>query len=458
MRTEVAVPPGAIQQRSRLAADLDTTRRTASLLATATLLLAVAYGGVAQGGFYPDQQRILFALVALSGVFALFAAPDRRAFAPVALAVPAGVCAVVTAVVAHDVAGAAPVLGTLGAAAVATLVTRSAEREARETFVSGLLVAGAALGLSGWAGVAFRWEPLGLVDQGLWRASSTLTYANATAALLVPIALVALARALAEPKQWRWRLATCALVVGVAATLSRAGWIALAAGAVVVLWRGPRRRATTVTLPLFVGAAVATAGVVVVAPATLPGRPALPLATLLIGAALSCVRIRSPRPWLAAALVVGLAGLVVGAAFSSSRLTVSSPDRNDEWRASWAVATAHPLAGVGPSNLHLQWRDATGQTFVAHASHNEFLQLAAEQGFVVLAVALATFALIGRALARRAPPVALAVLVAFLIASAFDFVWHVPLVPIVVAALLGAALPSGDEIGYGRPAPTRYGL
>ena len=457
MGNDVAVPPGAIHHSSRLAADLGAERRTASVLATATLLLAVAYGCVAQGGFYPGQQRVLLALVALSGAFAVLAAPGRRVLAHAAIAVPAWACGVGAAVVARDVAGAEPVVAIVAAAAVAALVTRSADREARETLVSGLLVAGVALALSGWIGVAVRHDPLALVDQGLWRASSTLTYANATAAVLAPLALVALARATAEPRQRRWRLATFVLVVGVAATLSRAGWAALAIGGAVLVWRTGWRRTTRVTLPILVGAAIATAGVVAVAPARLPSRPALATVTLLIGMAISCTPVRRPGRWLVAAALLAVGGLFIGAAFSSSRLTVSSPDRDNEWRATWAVASAHPLAGVGPSKLRLQWRGANGDTYVAHATHNEFLQLAAEQGFPALAVALATFAVIGVALARRAPPAGLAVLVAFLVASAFDFMWHVTLIPILVAALVGAALPFSDS-GYGRPAPTRLGL
>jgi hypothetical protein len=34
-------------------------------------------------------------------------------------------------------------------------------------------------------------------------------------------------------------------------------------------------------------------------------------------------------------------------------------------------------------------------------------------------------------------------LAAFAVHSAFDFMWHVPVVPIVVAALVGAALAPG---------------
>jgi hypothetical protein len=448
VRTDVAVAPGATQRGSRLAADRDGARRIAGVLATATLLGAVAYGCVAQGGFYPDQQRTLLALTAASGVLAALAAPARRVLSHVAVAVPACVCAIVAAAWARDLGGAAPVLGIVGAAASAALVGRAAFSEGREALLSGLVVAGAALAAMGWVGVAFRIDPLALVDQGLWRASSTLTYANATAALLAPPALIAVARAAARPDERQWRVVSLLLVVGVGATLSRAGCAALAIGLIVLGWRTLRS-----TLPVLIGAGLATAAVIVVAPASHARRPLLAVAALAAGVAIALMPVHNLRRWLAAAGVLVCGGLAIASAASASRLTVSSPDRSNEWRATWAVATAHPASGVGPSHLDLEWRGGNGDTFVAHATHNEFLQLAAEEGFPALAVVLSTMTLIALALIRRCERPALAVLVAFAVASAFDFVWHVPLLPIVVAALVGVALPFDDR--YGRPAPTR---
>ena len=147
---------------------------------------------------------------------------------------------------------------------------------------------------------------------------------------------------------------------------------------------------------------------------------------------------------------------MLAGAVSSSLLTISSPDRAGEWRTTWAVTRDHLLTGVGPSHLILEWQTSDGHTHVAHATHNEFVQLAAEQGLPALAIAIATFVAIGAALLHRRQGVALAVLVTFLIASGFDFAWHVALIPIVVATLVGTALPFDD--GYGRPAPTKYGL
>src|SRR2546429_293603 len=79
---------------------------------------------------------------------------------------------------------------------------------------------------TGWLGVAFHHTPWALVDQGLWRAASPLTYANATGALLAAGLLLALARQSIRPSP-ALAVASCVLTTGLAATMSRGGLIAL---------------------------------------------------------------------------------------------------------------------------------------------------------------------------------------------------------------------------------------
>jgi O-antigen ligase len=308
-----------------------------------------------------------------------------------------------------------------------------------------------------------RHPPLALVNEGLWRASSTLTYANATAAVLAPLALMALARAAAEPDRLRWRLAAVVLIVGVGATLSRAGFAALALGILVLLWRRGWQRLAPVALPVLLGAAAATAGVIAAAPDRLPSRPLMAMATLVCGMALSVVRFRHSRHWFRIAAVPCAAVFLFGGAtlahaagaVSPKRLTVSSPDRADEWNTTLAVVGRHPILGVGPTHLNLTWATRDGHLRYAKATHNEFLQLAAEQGLPALAVTAATLLVIGLALTKRTAsdsdgwPAAgaLAALAAFVLASSFDFTWHVPLLPIVAAALIGSAFPLSRRSG-----------
>jgi hypothetical protein len=396
----------------------------------------------------------------LSGLIAGCAVGWRKVLPHASIALPACACAVIAALAAGDLAGAAPVLGSIGAASAAALVGRAAPRDSREQLVSGLVLAGVALAATAWVGVALRHSPLALVNEGLWRGSSTLTYANATAGVLAPLSLVALARAAAEPDRLRWRLAAVVMIVGVGATLSRAGWAALALGTLVLAWRVGWQKLVPLALPVVLGAAVATAGVIAAAPERLPSRPLMTVATLAGGMAVSVVRFRRSRHsrhWLRIAAVPSVALVVVGGAtlahatgaVSAKRLTVSSPDRADEWNTTLAVVGRHSILGVGPTHLNLTWATSNGHLRYAKATHNEFLQLAAEQGLPALAVAAATLLLIGVALTKRSAsdseawPAAgaLAALTAFVVASTFDFTWHVALLPILAAAVVGSAFP-----------------
>jgi len=361
----------------------------------------------------------------------------------------------VSAAVAGDVRGAAPVLGILFGVAAAAIVGRSAGSN-RDLLLDGLLLIGVAVALLGWAGVVWRIDPLGLVEQGVYRAASTLTYENAAAALLAPLALVALARAAARPERTVDRLVATALIVGVGATLSRAGWLGLGVGLVVVAVCIPWRRLLPVAVPVLAGAAVATAGVIAVSPAATHRPAVVPVLALGAGAWICVARGAWTRRRVAAAAPAGVgmllaAGAVLGHAatsVSSARRTSASPDRDNEWRATARVVRRHPLVGVGPTHLIVRWVDSQGQATDARFTHNEYLQLAAEQGVVAPLLVIAGLGVVALALARRTirdradwlAAGALAGLAAFAVHSAFDFMWHVPVVPIVVAALVGAAL------------------
>ena len=82
----------------------------------------------------------------------------------------------------------------------------------------------------------------------------------------------------------------------------------------------------------------------------------------------------------------------------------------------------------------------------AEYTHDEFLQTAAETGLVGAGLAAAVFACLGAAAFRRrhtaGGPFAAAILAAFAAHSTFDFLWHIPVLPLVVAA---AAVPLLDQ-------------
>ena len=326
------------------------------------------------------------------------------------------------------------------------------------------MAVGVVAAVTGWVGVAWRATPWALEDGGLWRAATVLTYANATAGLLVPLALVSMARTTRRPRSPVAVACTCLLLVGVGATLSRAGVLAFLVGAgVLVVLLGWRRILSSVAAPV-VGAAAALLGLAPSMPADLPVRPALAVATLGAGLALAVGLARGRRRRLSiAAPVVALLILVALLpslpisralpAIGSPRLTLASPDRTKETRAALDVVADRPITGAGPGQAVLRWAGPDGQVLQARYAHDEYLQMAAETGLVGLALVLVLLATVGRSVWRGragpAPPEvwagAVAGLVALGIHSAFDFLWHVPVIPLVGALLVGVTLHQRSE-------------
>src|SRR4029453_12571324 len=161
------------------------------------LLTAVAAGLLGQGAFYARMRWYLGVLVAAAAVLALVAWPPTRDDArlpPVLAALALAAWAVLDAtLLGVPAAGAGPALLLLGLVAV-LLVCRRLGQEDREVLLLGVVAVGLLVALAGGLGVAGRVGSLAWLGDGIWRASSTLTYPNAAAAVLVPVALVVLAR------------------------------------------------------------------------------------------------------------------------------------------------------------------------------------------------------------------------------------------------------------------------
>jgi hypothetical protein len=202
--------------------------------------------------------------------------------------------------------------------------------------------------------------------------------------VLVPVALVALARLVDAPGSLPLALAATGLLAGAAATLSRAAALALAVGLVVLAGlRGPRR-AARVALGPCVGALVALVGLVPSMPAAGPARPALALAGLGAGLALAAVLARRRG---VAAVVLVLGGVLLGCLtvavvaggvgegarlVADTRITLASPDRSGAVGAALRVAAEHPLIGTGPGQVDLRSRGADGGTRIFGYAHNEY--------------------------------------------------------------------------------------
>ena len=455
-------------------------RRRAAGWAGLLLLTAVAAGLLGQGAFYTRVRWYVGVLVALAAVLALVAWPPTRDDArlpPVVAALTLAAWAVLdAALLGVPAAGAGPALLLLGVVAV-LLVCRRLGEEDREVLLLGVVGIGLLVALAGWLGVAGRVGSWAWLGDGVWRASSTLTYPNAAAAVLVPVALVVLAWLVDAPRSLGLVLAASGLLTGLGATMSRAAALALAVGLVVLAGlRGPRRTARAALGPCL-GALVALVCLVPSMPAARPPRPVLALAGLCAGLALAAVVARLRR-WPAVALVLGgvlvgclAAAIVVGGVgnaarlVAESRITLASPDRSGAMRAALRVAAEHPLTGAGPGQADLRWRGADGGIRIFAYAHNEYAQVAAELGLVGLGLLAVLLVALARLLwsARATGPAGagwagvVAAAAAFAVHSGFDFVWHLPAVVLTVTLLAGAILPAPDGAGARTPFRTVRG-
>jgi len=337
-----------------------------------------------------------------------------------------------------------------------------------------MIILGGAAAVSGWLGVVLRASPWAHPDGGLWRAATSVTYANAAAALLSAIALLALARVVTRPSAAS-RLAAFVLLVGLGATMSRAGIAGFVIGAGVLAASLGRGAATWRAVRPAAGAAVAVAGLLPTMPVASPSRPLYAVGGLVLGLVLAAAPMAQRRVLvaLAAALPVAVAVLAVAhpnlGSSVDGRASLASPDRAGETHAALALFGRHPITGVGPGVAVFIWSTPDHRLLVDRYAHDEYLQLAAEQGVIGVGL-LALFALVIMGSALRARPGrgvdaapaaralwggAVAALVAVAFHSGFDFLWHVPAVALVAAVLIGIASPT-PATPAGPPVPTYY--
>ena len=432
----------------------------------ALLIAALAAGAVAQGGYYLPGRALVTALVAVGVIIALRAHHWSRADAwPVPAACAAlGMWALVRGSVAGAGEAAIAALATLACVCAAVIVLRRTSPAARERCAEALIIIGVIVGVTAWIGVAWRVPRFAvLVEHKLWRGASTLTYPNAAAAFLVPLALLAIALLVARPRSLVRAAAGYLLLVGVGATLSRAGIIALLAGlAILVVLAGVRatlRRA----VPLLLGAALAVAALAPSFPATSQPRPLLALAGLAGGGAVAIGLLRlGPRTRVM--VLVALAALIVAAPWTplggehlrlalAGRVSLDSYGRSRAARSAVALIAEHPLAGTGVGQARFVWSRPDGNVSIALYAHNEYLQTLVDLGAIGAVLLLGLIASIvvtirrGRRYPQR-PGIwagAVAALVALAVHSGFDFLWHIAVLPLAAGLLIGLAAPATSE-------------
>jgi len=442
-----------------------------ALLLVVALVVAVA----AQGAYYGGGQQVL-AVVLLLVLFAALRARswsrDDALLPPVGTGAALAAWTAVSATVAGDITAALPVIALLAGVVVVLVAVRRLTGGQRDALAAAVVAVGGLVAASGWVGVAWRVTPWALEDQGLWRAATTLTYANAAAGLLVPLASLAVARLVTRPGVPA-NLAAWLLLVGAGATLSRGGVLALAVGAAVLATLLGPGRTLRATGPPTLGAVVALAGLAPSMPASSPPRPVLAAAALMVGVGVAVGASHLPSRLLALGLALVVlaagAGLAVGgrggdaaATGAGTRLNVASPDRVAAARAALQLAAERPLTGTGPDRAVLTWvqnsRRVTGRYV-----HNEYLQVLAELGFVGLALLVVLLASLARAVWRGRPHApstavwagAAAGLGALAVHSALDFLWHLPAIPLVGAVLAGLVLPTALDQEGGTQPPDR---
>jgi O-antigen ligase len=438
-----------------------------ALLLVVALVVAIA----AQGAYYGAGQRTVAVVLLLALLAALRARPWSRDDAlcpPVWASAALAVWSAVSAAVAGDITAALPISALLAGVAVALLAVRRLTLGQRDALAAAVVVIGALTAATGWVGVAWRITPWALEDQGLWRAATTLTYANAAAGLLVPLALLAVARLAARPGVPAI-VAACLLLIGVGATLSRGGALALVVGAAVLATLLGPGRTLGAAGPPTLGAVVALAGLVPSMAASSPPRPVLAAAALMVGVIVAVgaahLRSRLLAIGLAAAVLAAGAVLAIGgrgsnaAAVAGTRLTIASPDRAAEARAALQLAAERPLTGTGPNRAVLTWVQ-NNRRVVSRYVHNEYLQVLAELGFVGLALLIVLLASLAWAVWQGRPHApstavwagAAAGLAALAVHSALDFLWHLPAIPLAGAVLAGLVLPTAiDQEGGTEP-------
>jgi O-antigen ligase len=116
--------------------------------------------------------------------------------------------------------------------------------------------------------------------------------------------------------------------------------------------------------------------------------------------------------------------------------------REAEWGATVDLIRSNPLFGIGPGHLLLRLHMPGLAQRGAYFTHNEYLQLAAEQGLFGLAVFLIGLAAVLMEVFQVRKrnewlwTGAIAGLAALAVHSGFDFLWHIFVIPLVAVVTL----------------------
>jgi O-antigen ligase len=418
----------------------------------ATVFGLMVAEGCREGGFWPaDAFLVAVVSVVVLGVAMVLHPPDRRSMFLVGSVVTLALWWLVRSISVETAKSFLPLGASILGFGAAFVAVRPLRGQLRDLGGLGVGCLGAAGSLIGFAGLVWRWYPIAMPAQSLWRLSTTLTYSDAAGLVLAMCLLVAMGVTSYPPLT---RVTVCLCAGGLLATQSRGAYVAFACACLLVPWR----RYLDLAIPLAAGIALGAAAIVSSPEATpVPWLAAVVVITCAISAFASS-DIRSYRlPPRARVAVVGvLLVLVVATAAGAHHeiglraLAPSDQDRGSEWSAALDQWRSAPLLGVGPDRL-LTFHASDG-TF-AHFAHNEYLQIAADAGFIGVVLLGAAAASAARAVRRVdvLSSCAVSALVCFAVGGAFDFDWHLSFVGLLGGWCAGLAARRG---GVASP-PTR---
>ncbi len=225
------------------------------------VVAAILYGlmlveGLRQGGFWrADAFVAAVAAVGLLLASIFVAPPDRRSWWAIVSVVSLALWWLIRAQTSGSLTQFLPLGASFLAFAAGFAAVRPLKDRAR--VVAGLSVAclGAVGALVGFAGLIWRWYPMAMPAQGLWRLSTTLTYSDAAGLVLGACLLIALGTDLYPALV---RMAVCLCAGGLLATQSRGAYAAVACACCLVPWR----RYVRYLVPLIAGAGLGVAAIV----------------------------------------------------------------------------------------------------------------------------------------------------------------------------------------------------
>lgn len=422
-----------------------------ALPSLAVVVLAMAVSAVVRrGGFYPIDAFGLGIVAVLVIVVALVRSPIDRATG--AVVVVGGLLALWWAVrsgLEHQPSAVLPLGASVLCLVAAFVVVRSLSTAERTTFLDALVALASLMAGVGLLGVLLGWAFTAQAVDGVWRLTGTMTYAGATAVVLVAVLLLALSGA----QRWQ-RVSVVVIVAALLATRSPAELLGLVVAAGVV----PRACWTRAVVPLVLGV-VAGCAVLLASNEIRSGAVAVLALCVVVACGLLAgitwpegTSDSDPRPkagWSVAPqgspAGISLGLIVVGCFVALAALHTTGHGGHSRptslfqaWSSAAEAWRSSPVTGIGAPRLYDARTPVGGfQGVVA----NGYLAMVAEGGVVavllLLGLGVATVRVLRRVDVRTS--CALAALVAFVVNGAVDYAWQLTAVGVLGGCLAGLA-------------------